>query len=76
MQWLIEFAVLQLNPSLSEPLYLVANRLTLHYLSELNDVVDFGFNDKRHISIVDAEDVYYKKSSGYILIISTDWEFS
>ncbi|KAG8949139.1 hypothetical protein FRC00_008236 [Tulasnella sp. 408] len=54
----------QLNPSLSEPLYLVANRLTLHYLSELNDVVDFGFNDRRHISIVDAEDIYYKKSSG------------
>lgn len=60
--------MLQLNPSLSEPLYLVANRLTLQYLSELNDVVDFGFNDRRHISIVDAEDVYYKKSTGYGVI--------
>ncbi|KAG8910039.1 hypothetical protein FRC01_006582 [Tulasnella sp. 417] len=49
----------QLNPSLSEPLYLIANRLTLHYLSELNDVVDFGFHDRRHVSVVDAEDVYY-----------------
>lgn len=73
MEGLIDRVGLQLNPSPSEPLYLIANRLTLHYLSELNDVVEFGLNDRRHIWIIDSDDVYYRKAARYVHLVP-GWE--